>query len=128
MRDPKRYIVLFKIVGTVFVVVLAVFILFKLISTQTANKIVPVRDMNGASMNNNGQRTVPPPQSPGDSTSLLIQTCPEAWYGDQMPKVIGGSRTQTNEYMIMNGKRVEMNQVDVAWVLTHCQVKKQSVF
>lgn len=60
---------------------------------------------------------------------VLIQKCPEAWYDNQMPQVVKeGSIAKITEYLIMNGKRVELKEVDMKWVSENCQIKKQTIF
>jgi hypothetical protein len=67
--------------------------------------------------------------SPASTT--LIQSCPEAWYSNQMPQIVPDDQPlpTPETYFIYNGKRVETNQVDVDWVTANCDQKSpQPVF
>lgn len=60
---------------------------------------------------------------------VLIQKCPEAWFDNQMPQIIKeGAVAKITEYLIMDGKRVELKEVDMKWVGENCQIKKQLLF
>ena len=52
----------------------------------------------------------------------FLRVCPEQWYGDRMPSIIGSERTN-NEYFIYQGKRRELSEFDINWVKTNCQIK-----
>lgn len=59
----------------------------------------------------------------------LIQKCPDAWYDNQMPRVVReGEVVGTREYLIIDGKRVELSQVDMDWIVQNCQIRKQTVY
>ena len=63
---------------------------------------------------------------------VLLQVCPEAWYENKMPMVFddtsettftGGEGSKfSSQYVIINGERVEMNEVDVPWIQQNCEV------
>lgn len=56
------------------------------------------------------------------------RTCPDAWYKDEMP----GDPSSDNlprEYMVVDGDRRELSEMDVDWIVQSCAIKKpESVF
>jgi len=70
---------------------------------------------------------VPPPFV--EPSTNLIQRCPDAWYENRMPRVsTKGESVGSSEYLIMDGKRMEISQVDMAWVGANCTVEKKTVY
>ena len=61
--------------------------------------------------------TPPPANAAPAMVSHKQQTCPDAWYDNAMPGTEPGG-----QYMIVGGKRVELDQMDVDWVKAHCPV------
>jgi hypothetical protein len=67
------------------------------------------------------------PKSAAEDTALLQQVCPDAWYRDEMPVI--GEKPLQDEYVIINGERWELDQIDIPWVTQMCPVNKPiSVF
>lgn len=63
------------------------------------------------------------------SESKLIQKCPESWIDNQMPQVVrDGKPIGTTQYLIIEGKRVELSEVDMGWISLNCEIKKQTVY
>jgi len=52
--------------------------------------------------------------------------CPDEWILNNMPSVVGSNAS--NEYFIVNGSRVELDQYDVDWVQEYCGITKQIVY
>lgn len=53
----------------------------------------------------------------------LVRECPEHWYYNAMPGPAEGS-SKEKQYFIINGQRVDFDQVDVEWVKQNCQVNE----
>jgi len=53
----------------------------------------------------------------------LLQSCPEAWYQNQMPQLV----PTPESYFIYNGKRLEADQVDIPWVIANCDQTEPEV-
>jgi hypothetical protein len=72
------------------------------------------------------------PKNDNHSDEALIQRCPEAWYVNEMPTVISPEKNKTEEvvreYFILDGARVETYQLDMNWVMTNCEIKKNKVY
>ena len=64
--------------------------------------------------------------APKNSASPL-QICPEEWYVNRMPSIIG-SNDITNEYFVYKDVRRELSEFDVEWVKINCPVKPQTVY
>ncbi len=58
---------------------------------------------------------------PDENQSVGMRVCPEAWYSNQMPGTVGDNNPP-REYMVINGTRVELTEVDVVWVRANCVV------
>lgn len=59
----------------------------------------------------------------------LIQRCPDAWYSDKMPTISNdGKPVAAREYLVIDGKRVELSQADMAWIGANCSVEKKTVY
>lgn len=88
---------------------------------KTSPTIVPEENINAVpSVKQNGSVT---------GEQRLIQKCPEAWYENQIPGIVREGDIKIIEgYMIFDGKRVELDQVDVKWVGENCQIKKQKAY
>jgi hypothetical protein len=54
-------------------------------------------------------------------TPAKLQVCPDAWYINNMP-TISATQNPPNEYMVINGKRVEISEVDLDWVQKNCAI------
>ena len=67
---------------------------------------------------------------PTPTNTNKLQTCPDAWYKNEMPCVYRESPSecegQKKEYFIINGERKEIEEVDIAWVKDNCEVNKPS--
>lgn len=75
------------------------------------------------------KNAVPSATQNGAGTNALIRKCPEAWYENQIPGIVREGEVKIIEgYMIIDGKRVELDQVDVKWVGENCQIKKQKAY
>jgi hypothetical protein len=65
------------------------------------------------------------------NTDNLIKICPDAWYQDQMPKVTADDQfepdQETNEYLIINGQRQELEAVDLDWIKANCPIKQAEI-
>ena len=72
------------------------------------------------------------PKNDNYSDEALIRKCPEAWYVNEMPTVIGPEKNKiknpAKEYFILDGVRVETYQLDINWVMTNCEIKKNKVY
>jgi hypothetical protein len=72
------------------------------------------------------------PQNSKNSDEALIQKCPESWYVNEMPTVISPEKNKieevAREYFILDGARVETYQLDINWVMTNCEIKKNKVY
>ncbi|MEI6510870.1 MAG: hypothetical protein WCO25_02390 [Candidatus Uhrbacteria bacterium] len=76
----------------------------------------------------NGMPKTDEPPSAEPSTTL-IQRCPDAWYTNRMPTVADDGRpTMPSEYVVIDGKRMELSQMDMAWVGANCSVDKKTVY
>jgi hypothetical protein len=53
-----------------------------------------------------------------------IRTCPDNWYVNRMPGTYAETDDMPNEYMVYEGRRVELRDVDVDWVKENCAVKE----
>ena len=60
-------------------------------------------------------------KNPFKSDKLRI--CPDAWYDNQMP----GEVTKPREYLIINGKRRELDEFDIEWIRNNCAVNKPTI-
>lgn len=66
---------------------------------------------------------------PSNAKQVFVpnRQCPESWFSDKMPMI--GEETINSEYMIVDGKRTEMYEMDVEWIKENCEVNKPlSVF
>ncbi len=63
---------------------------------------------------------------PQEENKDLMRVCPEAWYENRMPGVVGenGDENLPRQYFIVNGERVETSEMDVNWVVANCPVKE----
>ena|SRR3989304_7009323 len=81
--------------------------------------------------NNLTQRFNPPPKTPKPTETSKLQTCPDNWYKNEQPCIYKDSPTecenQKKEYFVIDGKRIEVEEVDVEWVKKNCEVKKPEV-
>ena len=77
----------------------------------------------------------PPPGGPGGPEGIPptgappsggLRECPEAWYKNQMPTV-GPASGPPPEYFIVGGKRRELREYDLPWVIQTCGLTPQSV-
>lgn len=60
-----------------------------------------------------------------DQTPAKLKVCPEAWYINRMPAT-PNPQNPPLEYMIIDGKRVEISEVDLDWVKKNCTVNQPS--
>lgn len=83
--------------------------------------------------NNLSQRIL---EAPSPSPSPLpefskLQICPDAWYKNEMPCVYRDSPAECEkvrkEYLIINGERKELEEVDVQWIKKNCEVSEPEV-
>lgn len=58
---------------------------------------------------------------PNYSPSLKIKRCPEHWFEDRQPV------SSPNQYLIVNGKRAEVEDYDMNWIQQNCSIQKQIV-
>lgn len=65
------------------------------------------------------------PNLPKDK-SLKKQVCPEAWYINQMPRVVGETSSWP-EYLSINGQRVEIKDYDLDWIKNNCPVNQPEI-
>lgn len=60
-----------------------------------------------------------------------LRVCPDKWYKNEQPCVYQDSPTecdqQRKEYFIIDGKRKEVEEVDVEWVKENCEVNEPEV-
>lgn len=54
------------------------------------------------------------------------RVCPEAWYDNQMPGTVGDNPAP-RQYFVVGGERVELGELDVAWIRHNCSVNKPQV-
>lgn len=52
--------------------------------------------------------------------------CPDEWISNQMPGEVGDSSTR--EYFIVDGRRVEISDYDIEWVVKNCSLQKEIVY
>lgn len=52
-----------------------------------------------------------------------IRKCPTAWYKNEMP----GIYKKNEEYLIIEGVRYEVNEVNTGWIVNNCEVNKPQV-
>ncbi|MEX0932915.1 MAG: hypothetical protein WDZ77_02340 [Candidatus Pacearchaeota archaeon] len=64
------------------------------------------------------------PKTPIENLKLKI--CPDAWYDDQMPTIIG-SNNPPSQYFIIDGERRELSEFDVDWIKENCEVNEPTV-
>ncbi len=75
----------------------------------------------------NGEKKSDAP--PVESSTTLIRRCPDAWYADKMPTISNdGKPAAAREYLVIDGKRVELSQADMAWIGANCSVEKKTVY
>ncbi len=55
----------------------------------------------------------------------LIQRCPDEWIDNQMPSTGDG---ENREYFIIDEKRREISDFDMAWIEANCDIEKQVVY
>ncbi len=62
--------------------------------------------------------------APINSSSELNQLCPEEWYVNKMPQIIPDEATPSpsESYFIVDGQRVETDQIDIEWVQSNCDI------
>lgn len=71
-----------------------------------------------------------PPSKPIPVQTLpgsLLRDCPEEWYENRMPGIIGPNDVP-KEYFVYKGVRRELYEFDVNWVKTNCSVKSEAVY
>lgn len=57
-----------------------------------------------------------------------VQKCPTRWYQNDMPSPGTGQTTpEDRQYMIVDGKRMSLKDMDVEWVKSHCSVNSPSI-
>lgn len=77
-------------------------------------------------MNGTANTDAPPPAEPPTS---LIRRCPDAWYANKMPTISDdGTPAAAREYLVIDGRRVELSQADMAWIGANCSVEKTVVY
>lgn len=54
------------------------------------------------------------------------RVCPDAWYDNQMPGIVGPSEPP-RQYLVINGKRAELADYDIEWIKNNCQISKPTV-
>lgn len=54
-------------------------------------------------------------------TPTKLQVCPDAWYINRMPAK-QDSQNPPIEYMVIDGKRVEISEVDLNWIKKNCAI------
>lgn len=52
-----------------------------------------------------------------------LRICPEAWYENRMPVVGGDPNVGYPQYFVVEGERVEVEEMDVEWVVENCDIK-----
>ena len=71
------------------------------------------------------------PEVPKSPEFSKLQVCPDAWYKNEQPCVYKDSpaecEQQRKEYFIIDGKRKELEGIDVEWVKENCEVNKPQV-
>ena len=63
-------------------------------------------------------------QKPSIDQNALLKTCPEEWIQNKMPST---STNKPDEYFILEGKRRELKEFDLAWIEKNCSIKPQIV-
>lgn len=79
------------------------------------------------------QRVSKSPPVPSSVESLpaensKLQICPDKWYKNEQPCVYRDSPAecdkQQREYFVIDGKRKEVEEMDVDWIIKNCEVNK----
>ncbi len=83
----------------------------------------PVHD---SSLTPTSTSTLSPITIPENSVSLL-RVCPEEWYVNRMPSIIG-SNDIPNEYFVYKDVRRELSEFDIEWIKINCSVEPQIVY
>jgi len=53
-----------------------------------------------------------------------LRICPDAWYSNQMPGIDSDSPQTLREYMIVQGQRRELEEMDMEWIRLNCEIKE----
>ncbi len=56
-----------------------------------------------------------------------LRVCPDEWIDNRMP-MVEGKNDPPKEYFIINGSRVEKDQMDMEWMKKNCDLKPQIVY
>ena len=71
-------------------------------------------------------------QTESPPSARLLRICPDAWYEDRMPMVIGPDykpeKQLPREYFIVDGSRREITEFDLNWIIGNCAIEKQIVY
>jgi hypothetical protein len=78
----------------------------------------------GSTAKDSAAVTLQPP--PASSSSVAANSgkqrvCPDAWYDNAQPGPSGDKRLPS-EYVVVKGKRMELAEVDVEWIKSHCPI------
>lgn len=56
-----------------------------------------------------------------------LKVCPDEWIDNRMP-MVEGKNNPPSEYFIINGSRVEKDQIDMEWMKQNCDIQPQIVY
>lgn len=64
----------------------------------------------------------------GGSGNGKLRICPDSWIVNNMPRTMDIGANSPNQYFIIDGKRIEVDEVDTDWVTRNCDVRQNVVY
>lgn len=61
---------------------------------------------------------------PSNAKEVFVpnRQCPEAWFNDKMPII--GEDPVSAEYLVVDGERKEVFEMDLEWIKENCEISK----